>query len=131
MMDWLGLDLSHGVIYNSCDPRTGGKREVSLEVKMLSADQSPLSPPDSPFDKEAPLSSGITILHLFHNLSSDSKPEDFDCEESDSYGYSVLAVLETVSVPYKLCSGKTTTTSQASLSEDKAMMAFPYLAQAH
>lgn len=110
---------------------TGGKREVSLETETLSADQSPPSPPDPPSDEEAPSSSGLTILHLFHNLSSDSEPEDSNSEDSDSYGYSVLAVLETIPVPYKLFSGKATTTSRVPASEAKSMMACPHLAQSH
>ncbi|KAJ9068796.1 hypothetical protein DSO57_1025077 [Entomophthora muscae] len=98
---------------------------------MLSADQSPLSPPDPPSDKESSPSAGPNILHLFQNLSSDSEPEDSDCNESYGYGYSVLAVLETVSVPYKLCSGKTTTTTCPNLSKANVIVACPYLAQAH
>ncbi|KAJ9068807.1 hypothetical protein DSO57_1024996 [Entomophthora muscae] len=50
---------------------------------------------------------------------------------TNSYGYSVLAVPETIPVPYKLCSGKTTTTSRIPTSEAKSMVACPYLAQAH
>ncbi|KAJ9084391.1 hypothetical protein DSO57_1025021 [Entomophthora muscae] len=67
-------------------------------METLSANQSPLSSPDPPSDEEAPFSSGPTILHLFHNLFSDLDPEDSDSEDSDSYGYSILAVLETISV---------------------------------
>ncbi|KAJ9089864.1 hypothetical protein DSO57_1008545 [Entomophthora muscae] len=106
-----------------------GKREVSLEAETLSADKSPLPPPDPLSDKESPPLSGPTILHLFHDLSSNSEPEDSDYNESYSYGYSVLAVPKTVSVPYKLCSGKTTTTAHPSLTDAKAMVACPYLAQ--
>ncbi|KAJ9081346.1 hypothetical protein DSO57_1015629 [Entomophthora muscae] len=68
--------------------------------------------PDPLSDEEALYSSGPTILHLFHNLSSDSEPDNSDSEDSDSYGYSVLAVPETIPVPYKLCSRKTTTNSR-------------------
>ncbi|KAJ9072993.1 hypothetical protein DSO57_1021354 [Entomophthora muscae] len=74
----------------------------ATEAEALSADQ---SPPDPPSDKEFPTLAGPTILHLFHNLSSNSEPENSDYNDSDSYDYSVLAVPETVSVPYKLCSG--------------------------
>ncbi|KAJ9075808.1 hypothetical protein DSO57_1032095 [Entomophthora muscae] len=65
-------------------------------METLSADQMFPSPPDPPSDEEDPSSSGPTILHLFHDISSDSKPEDSDSKDSDSYGYSVLAVLETI-----------------------------------
>ncbi|KAJ9075629.1 hypothetical protein DSO57_1034059 [Entomophthora muscae] len=102
---------------------TGRKREISLEVETLSADQSPPSPPDPPSDKESSPLSGPTILHLFHDLSRNSEPKDSDCNESDSYGYSVLAVPETVLVPYKLCYEKTATTSCPPLDEAKAMVA--------
>ncbi|KAJ9089607.1 hypothetical protein DSO57_1011206 [Entomophthora muscae] len=68
---------------------------------------------------------------LFHNISSNYEPEDSDYNETDTYGYSVLAVPKTVSVPYKLCSWKTTTKVCPSLAEAKVMMAHHYLAQAY
>ncbi|KAJ9089422.1 hypothetical protein DSO57_1013173 [Entomophthora muscae] len=112
-------------------PEGAGKIEVNLEVETSSFDQPSLSPPDCSSDKELPPLYGLTITHLFHDLLSDYEPKDSEYNDSDSYGYSVLAVPETVSVLYKLCSGKTSTTTCIPLAKAKAMVALPYPAQAH
>ncbi|KAJ9050996.1 hypothetical protein DSO57_1008817 [Entomophthora muscae] len=49
---------------------------------------------------------------LVHEISDSSDIEESDAEDPNAYGYSVFAVPETLPVPYKLCSGKTTTTSK-------------------
>ncbi|KAJ9076928.1 hypothetical protein DSO57_1021651 [Entomophthora muscae] len=60
-----------------------------------------------PADNEDP-----PILLLFHNISDGSDLDDSDINNTDAYGYSVLAVPKTIAVPYKLHSGKTTTTAK-------------------
>ncbi|KAJ9087488.1 hypothetical protein DSO57_1032883 [Entomophthora muscae] len=74
-----------------------------------------------PADNEAP-----PILLLFHNISDDSDLDDSDIDNTDAYGYSVLAVPKTITVPYKLHSGKTTTTTKP-LPEAKEIVLRPYL----
>ena len=90
--------------------------------------QSPPTPPPAtdsePADDEAP-----SILLLFHDIFDDSDVDESDVEDPDAYRYSVLAVPETIAVPYKLQSGKTTTTTKP-LSEAKAVISCPYLTQA-
>ncbi|KAJ9053114.1 hypothetical protein DSO57_1027457 [Entomophthora muscae] len=78
-----------------------------------------------PSDNEAPL-----ILLLLHNISNDSDMDNSDMEDPNAYGYSVLAVSETITVPYKLRSGKTTTTTKT-LPEAKEVVSCPYLTQAN
>ncbi|KAJ9054486.1 hypothetical protein DSO57_1013976 [Entomophthora muscae] len=46
---------------------------------------------------------------LFHNISDNSEMDNSDIEDPDAYGYSVLAVPETIAVPYKLRYGKNPT----------------------
>ncbi|KAJ9052314.1 hypothetical protein DSO57_1035452 [Entomophthora muscae] len=77
-----------------------------------------------PADNEAP-----PILLLFHNISDDSDLDDSDVDNADAYGYSVLAVPKTITVPYKLRSGNTTTTAKP-LPEAKEIVLCPYLTQA-
>ncbi|KAJ9086200.1 hypothetical protein DSO57_1006711 [Entomophthora muscae] len=72
-----------------------------------------------PADNEAP-----PIFLPFHNISDDS-----DIEDTDAYGYSVLAVPKTITVPYKLRSEKTTTTTKP-LPEAKEIILRSYLTQA-
>ncbi|KAJ9072111.1 hypothetical protein DSO57_1030502 [Entomophthora muscae] len=55
--------------------------------------------------------------------------DNSDVEDPDAYGYSVLAVHETITVPYKLHSGKTTTTAKP-LPEAKEVVSCTYLTQA-
>lgn len=52
-----------------------------------------------------------------------------DTKDSDTYEYLVLAVPKTIAVPYKLHSGKTTTTIKP-LVKAKEVVACPYLTQA-
>ncbi|KAJ9071815.1 hypothetical protein DSO57_1033320 [Entomophthora muscae] len=66
---------------------------------------------------------------LFHNISDDSDMEDSDAEDPDAYGYSVLAVPETIAVSYKLCSWKAIMTAK-SLPEAKEVVSCLYLTQA-
>ncbi|KAJ9076077.1 hypothetical protein DSO57_1029657 [Entomophthora muscae] len=54
---------------------------------------------------------------------------DSDVEDPNNYGYSVLAVPETIMVLYKLCSRKSTTTAKL-LHEAKEVVSCPYLTQA-
>ncbi|KAJ9053197.1 hypothetical protein DSO57_1026594 [Entomophthora muscae] len=72
-----------------------------------------------------------SILHLFHDPPSGSdsdNPKDNDC---GGHKYTVLAVPKNIPVPYKLRSGKTTTTQVVPGSTtDREMVACPYLAQA-
>ncbi|KAJ9075763.1 hypothetical protein DSO57_1032620 [Entomophthora muscae] len=65
----------------------------------------------------------------FYNISDDSDMDDSDSDDADAYGYSVLAVPETITVPYKLRSGKDTTTTKP-LPEAKEIVSCPYLTQA-
>ncbi|KAJ9076143.1 hypothetical protein DSO57_1029035 [Entomophthora muscae] len=55
--------------------------------------------------------------------------DDSDVEDPKAYGYSVFAVSETITVSYKLCSGKSTTTTKMLL-EAKEVVSCPYLIQA-
>ncbi|KAJ9084283.1 hypothetical protein DSO57_1026157 [Entomophthora muscae] len=55
--------------------------------------------------------------------------ENSDMEDPNAYGYSVLAVPETIVVHYKLHSGKTTRTVKP-LSEARKVVSCPYLTQA-
>ncbi|KAJ9061623.1 hypothetical protein DSO57_1018786 [Entomophthora muscae] len=74
-----------------------------------------------PADNEAP-----PILLLFHNISDDSDLDDSYTDNADAYGYSVLVVPETNTVPYKLRSGKTITTAKL-FPEAKEIVSCPYL----
>ncbi|KAJ9068245.1 hypothetical protein DSO57_1030599 [Entomophthora muscae] len=58
-----------------------------------------------------------------------SDMDDSDVDDPDAYGYSILAFLKTIVVPYKLRSGKTTTTAKP-LPEVKEAVSCPYLTQA-
>ena len=69
------------------------------------------------------------ILLLFHNISDNSDLDESNVEDYDTCGSSVLAVPETIEVPYKLRSAKTSSTINPS-SEDKTVVSCPYLTQA-
>ena len=92
------------------------KIPVNIEAKMLHVDSNSKSPPVNdatpptatvpPTPTSLPSSSTPPILHLFYDLSSDDKSEESEDKDSKGHGYSVMAVPETVTVPYKLRSGK-------------------------
>ncbi|KAJ9087531.1 hypothetical protein DSO57_1032366 [Entomophthora muscae] len=82
-----------------------------MEEETLWVDTSlqyPLSPPSNSTD-EVSDSQVPPIFLLFQNILDSSSMKDSDTEDSNAYGYFVLAVPKTIPVPYKLCSGKTIT----------------------
>ncbi|KAJ9058792.1 hypothetical protein DSO57_1008602 [Entomophthora muscae] len=75
---------------------------LSLSIVTLS---SPPTTSDAASSPAVP-----SILHLFYNLTSDSESENSEDNELSRHEYKVLEVPETISVPYKLRSWKTSTT---------------------
>ncbi|KAJ9076966.1 hypothetical protein DSO57_1021153 [Entomophthora muscae] len=58
-----------------------------------------------------------------HGTSDTKAPPHSDVDDPDAYGYSVLAVPETIAVPYKLSSGKTKMTAKPLLKPRKLSLA--------
>lgn len=77
-------------------------------MEKLFVDTNPQSPPPLSIVLSGSPGQAPLIIHLFHEVSDKSEGIKSELEDPVAYDYSMLAISETITVPYKLCSGKTT-----------------------